>query len=60
MPIYSLMGLAVVVMVVRGETSGGGGLNEGSGGGRGKIGWVEIGVGEGGMGTRGRVRLAES
>ena len=51
MPIYSSMGLAVVVMVVRGETSGGGGLNEGSGGGRGKIGWVEIGVGEGGMGT---------
>ena len=47
------MGLAVVVMVVGGGVSGGGGK-------RGKVGWVAIGVGEGGVGTQGRVRLAES
>ena len=41
----------------------GGGANDGlSGGGdkRGKVGWVTIRVGEGGVGTQGRVRLAES
>ena len=27
---------------------------------RGKVGWVAIGVGEGGVGVQGRVRLAES
>ena len=54
------MGLAVVVMVVRGETGSGGRLNEGGGGGKEKVGWVKIGVGEGGVGTRGRVRLAKS
>ena len=30
------------------------------GGKRDKVGWVAIGVGEGGVGARGRVRLAES
>ena len=30
------------------------------GGKRGKVGWVAIGVGEGGVGVWGRVRLAES
>ena len=52
MPIRSSMGLAVVVMVT-GGVSGGGGR-------RGKVGWVAMGVGEGGVGIRGRVRLAES
>ena len=32
----------------------------GGGGKRGKVGWIVIGVGEGGVGVRGRVRLAES
>ena len=49
--------LAVVVMVVGGGASGG---LSGGGGKRGKVGWVVIKVGEGGVGTRGRVRLAES
>ena len=53
MPICSLMGLAVVVMVASGGISGGGGK-------RGKIGWVAIGVEEGEVGARGRVRLAKS
>ena len=38
---------------------GTGGVSRG-GGKRGKVGWVAIGVGEGGVGVRGRVRLAES
>ena len=41
MPICSLMGLAVVVMVIGGA--------DGGGGKRGKVGWVAIGVGEGGV-----------
>ena len=40
-------------MMVRGGLSGGGGK-------RGKVGWVAIGVGEGGMGVQGRVMLAKS
>ena len=32
----------------------------GRGGTRGKVGWVAMGVGEGGVGVQGRVRLAES
>ena len=32
----------------------------GGGGKRGKVGWMAIGVGEGRVGVRGRVRLAES
>ena len=52
MPIRSSMGLAVVVLVVDGVV--------GRGGTRGKVGWVVMGVGEGGVGVRGRVRLAES
>ena len=32
----------------------------GGGGKRRKVGWVVIGIGEGGVGVRGRVRLAES
>ena len=40
------MGLAV--MMIRGGVSGG--LNEG-GGRRGKVGWIAIRVGEGGVGT---------
>ena len=52
MPIRSLMGLAVVVMIVDGVV--------GRGGMRGKVGWVVMGVGKGGVGVRGRVRLAES
>ena len=52
MPIHSSMGLAVVVMVVDGVV--------GRGGTREKVGWVVMGVGEGGVGVRGRVRLAES
>ena len=51
------MGLAVVVMVVEGGASGG---LSGGGSKRGKVGWIAIRVGEGGIGTRGRVRLAES
>ena len=43
MPIRSLTGLAVVVMVT-GRVDGGGGK-------RGKVGWVLIGVGEGGVGV---------
>ena len=46
------MGFEVMVMVASG-ISGGGGK-------RGKVGWVAIGVGEGGVDVRGRVRLAES
>ena len=42
MPIHSSMGLVVVVMVTSGVDRGGGT--------RGKVGWVVIGVGEGGMG----------
>ena len=53
MPICSLMGLAVVVMVVSGGVSGGGGK-------RGKVGWIVIRVGEDGVGTQRRVRLAKS
>ena len=56
-PICNSMGLVVVVIVVRGGTNGG---LSGGGGGRGKVGWVVIGVGEGGVGTQGRVRLAKS
>ena len=52
MPIRTSMGLAVVVMVTGGAS--------GEGGRRGKVGWVAMGVGEGGIGVRGRVRLAES
>ena len=52
MPIHSSMDLAVVVMVANG-VSGGGGK-------RGKVGWVGIGIGEGGVGARERVRLAKS
>ena len=52
MPIRSSMGLAVVVMVVDGVVE--------RGGMRGKVGWVVMGVEEGGVGVRGRVRLAES
>ena len=52
MPIRSSMGLAVVVMVVDRVV--------GRGGTRGKVGWVVMGVGEGGVGVRGRVRRAES
>ena len=52
MPIHSLMGLVVVVMVASG-VSGGGGK-------RGKVGWVVIRVGEGGVDIQGRVRLAKS
>ena len=52
MLIRSSIGLAVVVMVVDGVV--------GRGGRSGKVGWVIIGVGEGGVGVRGRVRLAES
>ena len=48
MPIHSLMDLVVVVMVDRG------------GGKRGKVGWMVIRVGEGGVGVQERVRLAES
>ena len=48
MLICSLMGLVVVVLVDRG------------GGKRGKVGWMVIRVGEGGVGVQGRVRLAES
>ena len=47
----------MVVMVVSSEASGGwsrGGSK------RGKVGWVAIGVGEGGVGTQGRIRLVES
>ena len=54
------MNLAMVVMVVRGEMGGDGRLNEGGGGGREKVGWVEIRVEKGGVSTRGRVRLAKS
>ena len=43
MPIHSSMGLAVVVMVTSGVGRGGGK--------RGKIGWVAIGVGKGGVGV---------
>ena len=43
MPIHSSMGLAVVVMVTGG--AGGGSGKEG------KVGWVAIGVGEGGVGV---------
>ena len=32
----------------------------GGGGRRGKVSWVVMGVGEGGVGVQGRVRLAES
>ena len=46
------MGLAVVVMVTNGVV--------GNGSWRGKVGWVVIGVGEGGVGVLGRTRLAES
>ena len=35
-------------------------MTGGVGGGREKVDWVAIGVGEGGVGIRGRVRLAES
>ena len=52
MPIHSSMGLVVVVMVTSRVDRGGGT--------RGKVGWVVIGVGEGGMGIQERVRLAES
>ena len=52
MPICSLMGLAMVVMIIGGAGRGGGK--------RGKVGWMAIGVGKGGVGVRGRVRLAES
>ena len=59
----SLMGLVVVVMMGDGGMNGGGGgMNrggDGRGGGK-KTGWVEIRVGEGGVGARGIVRLAES
>ena len=44
-------------MVIRGGMSGR--LNRG-GDRRGKVGWIAIRVGEGGVGTWGRVRLAES
>ena len=44
-------------MVVGGGVSGG--LSEGDDK-RGKVGWIAIGVGEGGVGTRGRARLAKS
>ena len=47
-------------MVVRGEMDDGGKLDGGGGGGRGKVGWVETRVGEGGVVTQGRVRRAES
>ena len=50
--IHSSMGLAVVVMVTDGVGGGGGK--------RRKVGWVAIGVGEGGVDVQGRVRLAES
>ena len=43
MPICSLMGLAIVVMVASG-VNGGGGKRE-------KVGWVVIKVGEGGVGA---------
>ena len=52
MPIHSSMSLAVVVMVTDGAGRGGGK--------RRKVSWVAIGVGEGGVGVQGRVRLAES
>ena len=52
MPIHSLMGLAVVVMVTSRVDRGGDK--------RGKVGWVVIGIGEGGVGVQGRVRLAKS
>ena len=39
--------------MVAGGIVGGGGM-------RGKVGWVAMGVGEGGVGVRGRVRLAKS
>ena len=42
-----------MVMVIGGGVSRGGGK-------RGKVGWVVIRVGEGGVGAQGRVRLAES
>ena len=42
MPIHSSMDLAVVVMVTSGVVRGGGK--------RGKVGWVAVGVGEGGVG----------
>ena len=45
------MGLAVEAIVVGGGMTGGGETNEGGGGGRGKTGWVEIGVEEGGVDT---------
>ena len=44
-------------MVVEGGVSGG---LSGGGSKRGKVGWVAIGVGEGGVGVQGRVRFAES
>ena len=44
-------------MVVGGAASGG--LSRGDGK-REKVGWIAIRVGEGGVGTQGRVRLAES
>ena len=43
MPIRSSMGLAVVVMIVDGVVE--------RGGMRGKVGWVAMGVGEGGVGV---------
>ena len=46
------MDVAVVVMIADGVV--------GRGGTRGKVGWVAMGVGEGGVGVQGRVRLAES
>ena len=52
MPIRSSMGLAMVVMVTDGVGGGDGK--------RGKVGWVATGVGEGGVGVQGKVRLAES
>ena len=54
------MGLAVVVIVVGGGITGGGGGRVGGGGRKGKTGWIEIGVGEGGVGIQGIVRLAKS
>ena len=62
MPMQSSMSLAVVVIVVTGGvTSGGGGRVGGGGRGRkGKTSWVEIGVGESGVGIQGIVRLTKS
>ena len=48
MPICISMGLVAVVLVIGGGTSGG---LSGGGGKGGKVGWVAIGVGEGGVGT---------